>query len=71
MNKPQPLTFRAFRIAILALLCFVPLPVIAQVGQATLSGTVQDASGAMIAGAGCEIGRAIGVRPDEPDIGGS
>jgi hypothetical protein len=51
MNKPQPLTFRAFRIAILALLCFVPLPVIAQVGQATLSGTVQDASGAMIAGA--------------------
>jgi hypothetical protein len=50
-NRTHPLTFRALSIAVLALLSFVPLPLIAQVGQATVSGTVQDASGAMIAGA--------------------
>jgi hypothetical protein len=36
---------------LLGLLCSVSLPVMAQVGQATLSGTVQDSSSAMIGGA--------------------
>ena len=47
--------FAIFRLSVAALLmgllCSVSPPAIAQVGQATLSGTVQDSSGATIAGA--------------------
>ena len=47
--------FAIFRLSVVALLmgllCSVSPPVMAQVGQATVSGTVQDASGAVIAGA--------------------
>jgi hypothetical protein len=51
MKKIQVVSFGAPLAILLALLFSVALPVMAQVGQATLSGTVQDASGAMVAGA--------------------
>jgi hypothetical protein len=51
MKKFQFASFCASPAILLALLFSLPLPVMAQVGQATVSGTVQDASGAMVAGA--------------------
>jgi len=51
MKKFQFASLSASLAILLALVFSFPLPVMAQVGQATVSGTVQDASGAMVAGA--------------------